>query len=48
MQTTPRADSIAALSGETMTSSINFIRTMVTRVKETFQLKKYGPPSGGP
>jgi hypothetical protein len=33
---------------ETMTSSINFIRTMVTRVKETFQLKKYGPPSGGP
>jgi len=33
---------------EKMTSSVNFIRTMVTRVKETFQLKKYGPPAGGP
>ena len=33
---------------EKMTSSVNFIRTMVTRVKETFRLKKYGPPAGGP
>ena len=33
---------------EKMTSSVNFIRTMVTRVKETFQLTKYGPPAGGP
>jgi hypothetical protein len=33
---------------EKMTSSVNFIRTMVDRVKQTFQLRKRGPPAGGP
>jgi hypothetical protein len=33
---------------ETMRSSVNFIRAMVARVTETFQLRKNGPSGGGP